>query len=59
MSAIHVNGRTGQDVAAIDGATLSEHALALHWFDADHCGRLLLVASARSAVSNPRPEEAK
>jgi maltooligosyltrehalose trehalohydrolase len=30
-------------VAAIDGATLSEHALALRWFDADHGDRLLLV----------------
>lgn len=32
-----------QDVDAIDGATLSEHALALRWFDADHGDRLLLV----------------
>ena len=32
-----------QDVEALDGATLSEHALALRWFDADHGDRLLLV----------------
>jgi maltooligosyltrehalose trehalohydrolase len=32
-----------QDTEAIDGATLSEHALALRWFDADHGDRLLLV----------------
>ena len=32
-----------QDVSAIDGATLSEHALVLRWFDADHGDRLLIV----------------
>lgn len=32
-----------QDVDAIDGATLSEHALALRWFDAAHGDRLLLM----------------
>ena len=32
-----------QDVDAIDGVTLSEHALALRWFDANHGDRLLLV----------------
>jgi maltooligosyltrehalose trehalohydrolase len=32
-----------QDVAAIDGATLSEHCFVLRWFDADHGDRLLIV----------------
>jgi maltooligosyltrehalose trehalohydrolase len=32
-----------QNVNAIDGATLSEHALALRWFDPAHGDRLLLV----------------
>jgi maltooligosyltrehalose trehalohydrolase len=32
-----------QHVAAIDGATLSEHCFALRWFDTDHGDRLLLV----------------
>ncbi len=32
-----------QQVAAIDGATLSEHSLALRWFDAEHGDRLLIV----------------
>ena len=32
-----------QDVAAIDGATLSETILALRWFDADHGDRLLIL----------------
>lgn len=32
-----------QEVAAIDGATLSEHSFALRWFDADHGNRLLIV----------------
>lgn len=32
-----------QDVAAIDGATLSEHSFALRWFDAYHGDRLLIV----------------
>ncbi|MFC4314823.1 malto-oligosyltrehalose trehalohydrolase [Steroidobacter flavus] len=32
-----------QNVAAIEGATLSEHSFALRWFDADHGDRLLIV----------------
>lgn len=32
-----------QDVAALDGATLSEHCLVLRWFDSDHGDRLLIV----------------
>lgn len=39
-----------QDVEAIDGATLSEHALALRWFDADHGDRLLLVNLANELM---------
>lgn len=40
-----------QNVAAIDGATLSEHALVLRWFDADHGDRLLLVNLGREITS--------
>jgi maltooligosyltrehalose trehalohydrolase len=46
-----------QNVEAIDGATLSEHALALRWFDADHGDRLLLVNLAselmRESIAEP------
>jgi maltooligosyltrehalose trehalohydrolase len=32
-----------QDLAQIDGATLSEHAFVLRWFDEEHGDRLLLI----------------
>lgn len=32
-----------QDLASIDGATLSEHSFVLRWFDAGHGDRLLIV----------------
>jgi maltooligosyltrehalose trehalohydrolase len=32
-----------QDLARIDGATLSEHAFVLRWFDAEHGDRLLVI----------------
>ena len=32
-----------QDLASIDGATLSEHSFVLRWFDAEHGDRLLIV----------------
>jgi maltooligosyltrehalose trehalohydrolase len=32
-----------QDLAKIDGATLSEHAFVLRWFDDEHGDRLLVI----------------
>ena len=45
-----------QDIARIDGATLSEHAFVLRWFD-DACGdRLLVVNLDRELPLEPVPE---
>jgi maltooligosyltrehalose trehalohydrolase len=45
-----------QDVAKIDGATLSEHAFVLRWFDAEHGDRLLLVNLDRELPLAPPSE---
>jgi maltooligosyltrehalose trehalohydrolase len=39
-----------------DGATLSEHALLLRWFDAKHGDRLLIVNFSETVDDQPSPE---
>ena len=45
-----------QDVTKIDGATLSEHAFVLRWFDAEHGDRLLVVNLDRELPLMPPSE---
>jgi maltooligosyltrehalose trehalohydrolase len=45
-----------QDVTRIDGATLSEHAFVLRWFDAEHGDRLLIVNLDRELPLTPPSE---
>jgi maltooligosyltrehalose trehalohydrolase len=45
-----------QDPAQLDGATLSEHAFVLRWFDDEYGDRLLLVNLQEDLVLNPAPE---
>ncbi len=45
-----------QDLAKIDGATLSEHAFVLRWFDEEHGDRLLVVNLDRELPLAPPSE---
>ena len=45
-----------QDWTRLDGATLSEHAFLLRWFDDEHGDRLLLVNLEQDLVLDPAPE---
>ena len=45
-----------QDVDRIEGATLSESAFVLRWFDDEHGDRLLVVNLDRELVLSPAPE---
>lgn len=45
-----------QDAGRIDGATLSERAFVLRWFDDDHGDRLLIVNLAGEIDLDPAPE---
>lgn len=45
-----------QDSSRIDGATLSERAFVLRWFDDEHGDRLLVVNLAQEIVLDPAPE---
>jgi maltooligosyltrehalose trehalohydrolase len=45
-----------QDASSIDGATLSEHAFVLRWFDDEHGDRLLLVNLDREFSPAPASE---
>lgn len=45
-----------QDGGQLDGATLSEHAFVLRWFDDEHDDRLLLVNLGQDLVLDPAPE---
>jgi maltooligosyltrehalose trehalohydrolase len=45
-----------QDASRLDGATLSEHAFVLRWFDDDHGDRLLVVNLQHDLVLDPAPE---
>jgi maltooligosyltrehalose trehalohydrolase len=45
-----------QDAAKIDGATLSEQAFVLRWFDAEHGDRLLIVNLDRELPLSPPSE---
>lgn len=45
-----------QDADRIDGATLSEWAFVLRWFDDEHGDRLLVVNLDRELVLSPAPE---
>jgi len=45
-----------QDVSRIDGATLSEHAFILHWFDEAQGDRILLVNLQQDLPLDPAPE---
>lgn len=45
-----------QDVSIIDGATLSEHAFVLRWFDDEHGDRLLVLNLDRELSLTPASE---
>jgi maltooligosyltrehalose trehalohydrolase len=45
-----------QDATRLDGATLSEHAFVLRWFDDDEGDRLLVVNLQQDLVLDPAPE---
>ena len=45
-----------QDVAKLDGATLSEQAFVLRWFDAEHGDRLLVINLDRELPLTPPSE---
>jgi maltooligosyltrehalose trehalohydrolase len=45
-----------QDLASFDGATLSERAFALRWFDETHGDRLLIVNLDHELLLQPAPE---
>jgi maltooligosyltrehalose trehalohydrolase len=45
-----------QDATQMDGATLSEHAFLLRWFDDSHGDRLLIVNLQTELMPNPIPE---
>ena len=45
-----------QDSSRLDGATLSEYAFVLRWFDEEHGDRLLVVNLQADLVLNPAPE---
>jgi maltooligosyltrehalose trehalohydrolase len=45
-----------QDSRRIDGATLSERAFVVRWFDDEHGDRLLIVNLAQEIVLDPAPE---